>query len=76
MNKENDKNVGKYKQILYKIVMSHFLGEEEQIQLKHCTLACKLEGAIGIKMCLSICRRCKYKNKQGKGKKERKVRIK
>lgn len=29
MNKENDKNVDKYKQILNKIVLSHFLGEEK-----------------------------------------------
>lgn len=75
MNKENDENGGKCKQTSYKILMSNFLGEKECTQLKHRTLACKLEGLTRIKMCLEPCRRYKSKSKQGK-EKNRKGKIK
>lgn len=72
MVKKNDKNVGKYKQTLYKTVMSNLLGEGEWTERKHCTTAYKLEGAVGIKTCLGSCRRQKSKSKQGKVKKKQK----
>lgn len=51
-------------------VISNLLGEEKWTELKHCMKACKLEGAIGIKICLGPCRRQESKTKQGKEKKK------
>ena len=48
-DKEKDKNIVKYKQILYKIAMSNFVEKEEWTQLNHCTQVHKLEGKMELK---------------------------